>query len=192
MSRRNTRALPAILLAILLCALPLASSHMRAAERRLNNVQSSHQAAMDESGRVNALRAKATRITEAAPPEPDLVARLHAALRASGLETRQLASVSTSRPEPARRSNGAESVYRRVTAPIVIESVRPSQLARFTAHLAANEPAWTLTGLTLSHESSQRSAGVPNPAGSDLYTARLTLENIHIQAATTRTPGIPR
>ncbi|MCA9280840.1 MAG: hypothetical protein H6812_04475 [Phycisphaeraceae bacterium] len=182
MNRRNGRAMVAVLLTMLACVLLLSWNAMRRAERRLADARGSYVAAVAESDRVRSLRARATRITERMPPEPDLVARLHSAMRAAGLDPRQLSSVSISRPEPIRRADGNKGDgLRRVTAPIVIDASRPSQVARLVAHISLNEPAWTITGLTLSHESrSSASRGANTANQDDLYTARLTLENVHI------------
>ena len=191
MNRRNGRAMVAVLLTMLACAVLLSWNAMRRADQRLDDARGSYDAAVAESDRVRTLRARSTRITERMPPEPDLVARLHAAMRTSGLDPRQLSSVSISRPEPIRGTGGnTGDGLRRVTAPIVIDSSHPSQVARLVAHISLNEPAWTITGLTLSHETRPPASRGANTANQDdLYTARLTLENVHIDTMPMPVPG---
>ncbi len=188
----RTRVLIAVVATAIVFALALLWQDLRAARAARDASVVALDDAESVAMRVRVLRATSTRITDRPPPEPDLVARLHSALRAAGIDERRLASVSTSRPEPVRGSE----IYRRITAPITLDSMRPPELARFLAEwLDADDGGggdgggWGVASITLSHEGPTGGARGATVAADDRYTARLVLENIHVDALASSSRG---
>ncbi len=186
-SSSNMRVLLAVLLTVAILTPMVASSraaraHEASARARVN---------LDETRSIAdqllELQHQSAAVGDRPSPEPDLVARLHNALHLTGVNPERLTRVNMQASQAIR---GTELHKQAVV--ITVGPIRAPDLARCLNRWTTDEPLWTIRSIRLDRvieNQRNRQSAQSSAAPSDVYSASITLERIHL-ATSPEAPGL--
>ncbi len=120
------------------------------------------------------LRARSERVSIGARPEQDTTARVLKAMTAAGLPRQAFRSLAPEADTPLARSGDTGPAYHRQSFRLTLEPINARQLGAFLSTWRAEQAAWTVERMELTHVAAGREAG------EDRYSARLTIAATYI------------
>lgn len=149
---------------------------LRSARSDAESANSRLTATRDIAQRVIELRARSERVSIGARPEQDTTARVLTAMTAAGLPHQAFRSLAPEADTPLARSGESGPAYHRQSFRLTLEPVDARQLGAFLAAWRAEQAAWTVERIELTHVAS----GQDRAADEDRYSARLTIAATYI------------
>jgi hypothetical protein len=154
-------------------AVTLSAGRVARAESRLDGAATSLARTVEDAGRILDLRAMRQKIAERKRPDQDVIARVSAALAASGIPTDRFGGL---RPEADAASPGAVpgggAIYRRQSVRVTLNDLTVRQIGAFLVQWSASQPLWTPTRIELTHARTGQAA--------EHYTMNLLLSATYV------------